>query len=113
MDGAADWLAVSRKNGTEEVSRRASRVDANHDAVVSALRAAGACVQSLASIGRGCPDLLIYFGDYYIFEVKDGNKPPSKRRLTKDQIEWRRAWKGPVVTVTSPDEALRILGALA
>jgi hypothetical protein len=91
--------------------RRAAKVDANQDQVVSALRAAGASVQSLAAIGKGCPDLLVgYRGYTMLMEVKDGAKPPSARRLTDDQVTWHGAWGGSAVAVVDgPEAALRML----
>lgn len=94
--------------------RRAAKVDATHDAIVSALRAAGAKVQSLAAVGSGVPDLLVKFrGVLYLLEAKDGGKPPSKRALTPDQQEWIENWGGGVHVVLSPDDALRAVGAIA
>ena len=93
---------------------RAARIDANHEQVVSALRAAGASVQSLAGVGKGVPDLLVGFqGKTLLMEVKDGNKTPSERRLTEDQIRWHGAWNGgPLAVVDGVDAALRMLGVL-
>lgn len=95
--------------------RRAARVDANHEAVVSALRAAGASVQSLAPIGKGCPDLLVGKGPcLWLIEVKDGQKPPSARQLTPDQKQWMQTWRGPMPTIAyGPEDALRLIGAIA
>lgn len=85
-------------------------MDDNHADVVSALRRAGCSVQSLASLGRGVPDLLVgVAGQNRLFEVKDGAKVPSKQRLTEDEIEWHATWRGNVVTVTSADEALQVV----
>ena len=94
--------------------RRAAKIDANQEQVVSALRAAGATVQSLAGVGVGVPDLLVgYQGKTILFEVKDGHKPPSARRLTEDQLKWHGAWRGgPLAVVDSVDAALRVLGVL-
>jgi Holliday junction resolvase len=91
--------------------RRAAKVDTNHADVVEALRSAGASVQSLATIGKGCPDLLVgYKGMSLLFEVKDGTRSPSKRRLTDDQEEWIKAWRGGAVwLITSVPEALYAL----
>jgi len=93
---------------------RASRIDANHEQVVSALRAAGASVQSLAGVGKGVPDLLVGFqGKTLLMEVKDGKKTPSERRLTEDQIRWHGAWNGgPLAVVDGVDAALRMLGVM-
>jgi hypothetical protein len=93
--------------------RRAARVDANQDAVVIALRAAGASVQSLAAVGAGVPDLLVGIrGVNLLLEVKDGAKSPSERRLTEDQVKWHGAWNGPVCVVDGPEAALRAIGVI-
>lgn len=93
---------------------RAARIDANHEQVVSALRAAGASVQSLAGVGKGVPDLLVGFqGKTLLMEVKDGRKTPSERRLTEDQVRWHGAWRGgPLAVVDGVDAALRMLGVM-
>lgn len=91
--------------------RTAAKVDKNQAEVVTALRKVGASVQSLASIGKGCPDLLVgYHGILYLMEIKDGTNIPSKQLLTDDQKKWHEAWTGsPVYVVRSIDQALKIL----
>jgi hypothetical protein len=39
-----------------------------------------------------------------LLEVKDGDKSPSRRELTPDQIEWHKRF--PVTIVNSPEEAV-------
>lgn len=86
---------------------RAARVDGNHVQVVEALRRAGMTVQSLAGVGKGCPDLLVGFrGLNVLLEVKDGEKPPSARQLTVDETEWQQTWGGQVVTVGHAETAV-------
>jgi Holliday junction resolvase len=96
--------------------RRAARTDANHAAIVDALRKAGAHVTSLAAIGDGCPDLLVgYRQRLYVLEVKDGTKPPSARELTADQVQWHAAALRVGVTphvVDNLTDALRAIGAI-
>ena len=93
------------------MSRIASRIDANHNEVVDALRKAGATVQSLAGVGKGVPDLLVgHRGTTILMEVKDGAKPPSARLLTEDQLKWHGSWLGgPLCIVDSVECALRHL----
>jgi len=93
---------------------RAAKIDANQEAVVTALRTAGATVQSLASVGKGVPDLLVgYKGQTLLMEVKDGFKAPSARLLTEDQLRWHHNWKGGALAVVdSPDAALRMIGVI-
>ena len=88
---------------------RAARVDANHKAIVEALRRAGCAVLSLAAVGQGVPDLLVYVrGRLWLLEIKDGEKAPSRRKLTEAQERFRQVW--PVELVESVDEALLALG---
>jgi hypothetical protein len=89
--------------------RRAARVDANQDAIVTALRAAGASVEV---IGKPV-DLLVGFrGVNHVFECKDGAKTEGNRPLTKAQKGFIPNWRGTVLVVLSPDEALRAIGAI-
>jgi len=86
--------------------RRAARIDDNHSAIVAMLRRMGAKVQSLAAVGDGCPDLLVGVdGENYLFEVKDGNKSPSRRRLTSAQLTWHENWRGQVDVLISEKDA--------
>lgn len=88
------------------------RVDQNHSAIVKGLRAVGASVQSIAAVGKGCPDLLVGFrGLNVVLEVKDGDRSPSRRKLTDDEGKWHEAWRGQVSTVYSLDDALQAIGA--
>jgi hypothetical protein len=84
----------------------ARKVDANQAEIVKTLRKMGASVQSLRKIGQGCPDLLCGWRQkLFLFEVKDGSKPPSARELTEDEKRWIAAWRSPVHIITSALEA--------
>jgi hypothetical protein len=92
---------------------RAARVDANQAKIVAALRQAGAAVQPLHMVGKGCPDLLASFrGVNYLLEVKDGSKPPSARKLTEDEQKWHQEWRGQVAIVENVEQALALIGAM-
>jgi len=93
--------------------RRYPNLDANQPSIVEALRQAGASVTSLASVGNGCPDLLIGIRKVTtVFEVKDGAKPPSKRKLTEAEQDWHNAYRGSVYIVESVEQALAVLATL-
>ena len=86
------------------------RVDANQAEIVADLRGIGATVQHLHEVGKGCPDLLVgWQGNNWLFELKDGSKPPSKRRLTPDEQIWHNEWRGTVIVIRSFEQALQYL----
>lgn len=92
----------------------AARVDRNQAEIVMALRRAGASVQPLHLVGKGCPDILVgYRGRCYVFEIKDGAKAPSSRRLTDEEFRWHQQWRGQVGIVESADQAIDMLLQLA
>lgn len=82
------------------------RVDINHMLIVEALRKAGCTVQSLTSVGGGCPDLAVgRAGRNYFLEVK---QPDGV--LTPDQVVWHQAWNGQVATVRDVTIAFAAVG---
>ena len=85
--------------------RRAARVDTNQAEIVAALRAIGAQVEHLHTLGKGCPDILVgYRGTNYLLEIKS---PGGK--LTDDERYWRELWRGQVAVVYSADEAIEVV----
>jgi len=44
-----------------------------------------------------------------VLEVKDGNKPPSERKLTPDQVKWHESWRGQKAIVMSVEESLSVV----
>ena len=84
------------------------KVDGNQAIIVAALRAAGASVQTLHEVGSGCPDLAVgHHGQTFLIEVKE---PRSANRPTKAEREWFESWRGHAAVVTTPEQALRIIG---
>ena len=89
----------------------AARADANQPQIVDILRQVGATVQHLHMVGSGCPDIMVGFqGQNYLMEIKDGQKSPSKRKLTDDEQEWHDIWRGQVAIVRDEVEALEVIG---
>ena len=75
------------------------RVDQNQTAIVAAYRAKGLLVLSLASMGRGVPDLLV--GAPPVLCLVEVKMPGGT--ITPDQLRFHSLW--PVVVVTSVEEA--------
>lgn len=85
-------------------------MDRNQGEIVAALRALGATVTSLATVGKGCPDIVVgYRGTNLLMEIKDGLKPTSARALTDGEAKWHAEWQGQVAIVESIDDAVNLL----
>lgn len=90
--------------------RRIAKVDANQAEIVAALRKVGASVTPTHQIGNGFVDLVVGFRSRnYLFELKDGTKPPSARKLTDDEAIWFGNWRGEAHVVESAEQAIAIL----
>lgn len=89
------------------------RPDDNQTEVVAGIRAIGATVAITSDVGDGFGDFVVgYRGENFIIELKDGSKPPSKRRLTPKEAEFHRMWRGQIDIANDLDEVLRIIGAI-
>lgn len=90
---------------------RRAAVDANQPAIIKALRKAGCSVTPTHQAGKGFPDLAVGRQGYtYLLEIKDGDKIPSKQKLTDDQVRWHGAWLGHKAVVRNVAEALEAVG---
>ena len=87
------------------------RTDRNHAEIINALRKIpNLSVFSTHEVGKGFPDIVIgYKGINYLIEIKDGNKPPSARKLTEAELQFHSNWKGQIKIVNNFDELLNIL----
>lgn len=86
--------------------RRAARTDANQEAIVAALRAAGASVEV---IGKPVDLLVGWRGQNWLVECKDGSKTPGNRPLTKAQKDFIPNWRGQVNVILSPADAVALI----
>jgi Holliday junction resolvase len=84
--------------------RKRPRLDSNHNEIRQALEKMGWGVKSMAGVGDGFVDLLaVKAGRIVLIEVKDGDKVPSKRKLTEDECEthhWFSTYGVEVILVT-------------
>lgn len=89
--------------------RRAARTDANHSAIVGALRRVGCRVLDLSRVGAGCPDLLVSLPqrgrvpELMLMEVKTARGKLNAAQRTFEAAGW------PVFVVRDVDEALRLV----
>jgi hypothetical protein len=84
------------------------KVDDNQKHIVDALRKIpGISVFSTHTIGKGVPDIVVgYCGQNYLFEIKDGAKPPSQQKLTPMEVTFFEKWKGQVCVATCLEDIL-------
>ena len=83
----------------------AKRVDRNHGLIVQSLRRRGASVISLATLGKGAPDLCIGFqGQTMLAEIKT-----KTGKLNAMQRSWHDTWRGEKVVVLRTSEDVKEL----
>jgi hypothetical protein len=92
--------------------RRAAKVDANQTPVVKAFRDLGCSVKIVSQL-KGFVDVVVGKHEINVLvEIKDGDKVPSKQKLTDDSKDFFDSWKGWAVVVKSVDEAIALVKKL-
>ncbi len=104
---ARDVLRQIRREG-EMSMRRAAKVDGNQPEIVAFVRANGWSAQSLAMVGKGCPDVLI--GKRWLHAILEIKLPGEG--LNDQQKDWHGRWNGEVHMVESVSDAALVLTAL-
>ncbi len=99
-------MSAKRRQGGGKGPRYGKHVDANQLQIVKDLEAIGCVVKEI-----GWPvDLLVGYRKHnFLIEVKDPDKPPSERRLTDDQVDFFKEWRGQVRKVETSDEAIALV----
>ena len=86
------------------------RVDRNQVEIVKAFRQAGCSVLVMSSLGKGAPDIAVgRFGKTFFFEIKDGSKPPSSRKLTPSEVKFKDEWRGHYGIINSLDDVTKFV----
>lgn len=84
--------------------RRDAKVDNTHRDIVAALRGLGYSVFSLASVGRGCPDIIFARGGVvYMAEIKNGK---LGWKLTDAQRKFHATWNAQILIFDSVETVL-------
>jgi hypothetical protein len=85
-------------------------VDANHAEIRDLFRDMFCVVEDCASFGNGFPDLIIKTprGSVFFVEVKDGSKPPSRRKLREKQVNFQARWGTTYNVVLCKDDAINL-----
>ena len=91
--------------------RRLAKKDANHDRVGARFKAYGFEMEDTHHVGNGFPDWLgssKRTGWTFGVEVKDGEKPPSARKLTDFEKDFHARWPGPLFIVETDEDVDRV-----
>lgn len=93
--------------------RRAAKVDRNQPEIVEFFRKSGCSVAITSAAHDGFPDIVVGFGGITVLvEIKDGDLPPSGRKLTPDQVRFFSEFKGAKAVVKNIKEAAAIVARL-
>lgn len=83
------------------------RVDRNQKEIVTGLRRCGYSVAVTSNVGKGFPDIVCGVANKnFLFEIKDGEKPKSKKKLTEAEEKFFESWNGQVSIIESLDDAI-------
>lgn len=84
--------------------------DGNHSSIVSDLEVLGYSVATTADLGDGFPDIVVgIHGNNFLFEIKNPEQPPSKRKLTPDEEVFRNKWRGQYDVIETWEDAVKII----
>lgn len=91
-------------------SGQRARTDSNHSQIIKDLRKLhSVTVKSVASIKKFCDIIVGYKDRNYLIEIKDGEKPPSQRKLTPDEKEFHDEWTGQINIALNINDILNII----
>jgi Holliday junction resolvase len=88
--------------------RRAARVDDNQPEIVEAFRRLGWSVLIISQLKNCCDIFVSKNGRTVAVEIKDGSKPPSKRKLTEGEAEFKKDWQGEYTIIESIEDVFSL-----
>jgi hypothetical protein len=90
---------------------RVRKADDNQPMLVRQMRnIPGLTVAHTHTVGNGFVDVVCgHKGLNYLFEIKDPAKPPSKRKLTPDEVAFHNNWTGSIHIIETIDDVLKII----
>lgn len=89
--------------------KRVARIDKNQPEIVKTFREQGLTVAITSNAHDGFPDIVIGYGLITVLvEIKDGSKPPSQRKLTKDQVKFHSEFTGAITVIENVSQAIQL-----
>lgn len=86
----------------------AKRTDGNQTEIVEGLRKLGYSVAVTSMMGNGFPDIVVA-KDFktMLVEIKDPSQPPSKRKLTADELKFHAKWNDIIVVAETIQDVIK------
>jgi hypothetical protein len=88
--------------------RRAARVDDNQPAIVAEFRKLGWSVLIISQLKKCCDIFVAKGGVTIAVEIKDGDKPPSARKLSEGEQDFRDNWLGRWELIESINDVIEL-----
>lgn len=88
--------------------RRAARIDDNQNEIVKLFRKLGWTVLIISQLKNCCDIMVSKNGRTIAVEIKDGEKIPSKRKLSEGEEKFRDSWQGEYKLVICNDDVIDI-----
>jgi hypothetical protein len=88
--------------------RRAARVDDNQPEIVAAFRKLGWSVLIISQLKNCCDIIVAKCGVTIAVEIKDGDKPPSARKLSKGEQDFKDNWLGQWELIESINDVIEL-----
>jgi len=70
-------------------SYNVKKTDANHAEIIAAFRSMGAFVKDVHDLPEFVDCIVFFRGQVTFVEIKDGTLPPSKRKLTTGELDFK------------------------
>mgnify|MGYP003652401234 CR=1 FL=1 len=88
--------------------RRAARIDDNQNEIVKLFRKLGWTVLIISQLKNCCDIMVSKSGRTIAIEIKDGEKIPSKRKLSEGEEKFKDNWQGEYKLVICNDDVIDI-----
>lgn len=88
--------------------RRAAKVDVNQPEIVKTFRKLGWYVLIISQLKNCCDIMVSKNGRTIAIEIKDGNKPSWKRKLSEGELKFKEEWQGEYMIVESIEDVINI-----
>ncbi len=88
--------------------RRAAKIDVNQPEIVAAFRRLGWSVLIISQLKKCCDIFVAKGGVTIAVEIKDGEKPPSARKLSEGEQDFKGNWLGRWELIESVDDVIEL-----